>query len=533
MLAREGFTLRGELRRALIAVGLALVFAVPAAAQPNVLLIVTDDQRWDTLGYMPTVSTELVGNGVTFENSFVVNPVCCPSRASILTGQWSHTHGVWGIAGTYGGFHRFDDASTLATWLHAAGYRTGLFGKYLNGYRSPDYVPPGWDEWFAFTLNPNAYFDYGVTERSAAPPRGTRNLWFGSEPEDYATDVLAERAVDFIRSSGPEPFFLYFSPKAPHIGGPMQDVTPAPRHVGRLDGLEPWRPPSLNEHDVSDKPEYVRLHAKIPRDELDPWRQRQLESLLAVDEAIAHMVAALQEAGKLADTLIVFTSDNGFGWGEHRRTHKIVPYEESIRVPFIIRYDRLGIPPRAEGRLALNVDLAPTVAAAAGIASPGAEGRDLFPMISGPSSWRASFLFEAYMQGWRVPAYCAFRGQSHKYVQYATGEEELYDLARDPYELTSQHRTIQRTLLMAYRKRVQRSACRPPGFRPLRLCTRIGTARADWIHGTRRWDWICAGAGPDRIDVRAGSRDVVRCGAGFDRVRADLRDRLIGCERRL
>ena len=162
------------MRRAFIAVGLALVFAAPAAAQPNVLLIVTDDQRWDTLGYMPTVSTELVGNGVTFENSFVVNPVCCPSRASILTGQWSHTHGVWGIAGTYGGFHRFDDVSTLATWLHAAGYRTGLFGKYLNGYQSPDYVPPGWDEWFAFTLNPNAYFDYWVTERSARPPTAPR-----------------------------------------------------------------------------------------------------------------------------------------------------------------------------------------------------------------------------------------------------------------------------------------------------------------------------------------------------------------------
>jgi N-acetylglucosamine-6-sulfatase len=520
------------LPRTLIAVGLALVFAAPAAAQPNVLLIVTDDQRWDTLGYMPTVSTELVGNGVTFENSFVVNPVCCPSRASILTGQWSHTHGVWGIAGTYGGFHRFDDASTLATWLHAAGYRTGLFGKYLNGYQSPDYVPPGWDEWFAFTLNPNAYFDYGVTERSAPPPDDTRNLWFGSEPEDYATDVVAERAVDFIRSSGPEPFFLYFSPKAPHIGGPMQDVTPAPRHVGSLDGLEPWRPPSLNEHDVSDKPEYVRLHAEIPLDELDPWRQRQLESLLAVDEAIAHMVAALQEAGKLADTLIVFTSDNGFGWGEHRRTHKIVPYEESIRVPLVIRYDRLPLSAHVESRLALNIDLAPTVAAATGTSAPGAEGRNLLPLMAGRSGWRPSFLFEAYMQGWRVPAYCAFRGERWKYVQYATGEEEVYDLAVDPYELQSLHRTASRPLLMAYRERVRRSACRPPTLRPLPLCTRIGTAGSDRLWGTRRRDWICAGAGADRVDVRGGSHDLVRCGPGFDRAWGDPPDRLIGCERR-
>jgi N-acetylglucosamine-6-sulfatase len=481
---------------------------------------------------MPTVTSELMGKGVTFDSSFVVNPVCCPSRASILTGKWSHTHGVWGIAGPHGGFHRFADASTLATWLDAAGYRTALFGKYLNGYQSPEYVPPGWDEWFAFTVNPNAYFEYGVTARRGVSQGGTANLWFGSDSQDYATDVLAEQAVRFIRNSGREPFFLHFSPKAPHLGGPMQYVTPAPRHVGSLDGLEPWRPPSLNEHDVSDKPEYVRLHAKIPQDELDLSRQRQLESLLAVDEAIASMLAALQETGKLSDTLIVLTSDNGFGWGEHRRRHKIVPYEESIRVPLVIRYDRLGLKAHVERRLALNLDIAPTVAAATGTTASGTEGRNLLPLMAGGSSWRPSFLFEAYMQGWRIPAYCAFRGERWKYVQYATGEEEVYDLASDPYELQSLHRTIQRPSLMAYRQRVQRSACRPPGYRPLPLCTRSGTWGPDRLWGTRRRDWICAGAGADRIDVRGGSHDLVRCGPGFDRAWGDPPDRLLGCERR-
>jgi arylsulfatase A-like enzyme len=511
-----------------------LVFAAPAVAQPNVLLIVTDDQRWDTLGYMPTVSKELVDKGVTFENAFVVNPVCCPSRASILTGKWSHTHGVWGIAGPHGGFHIFDDTSTLATWLAAAGYHTGLFGKYLNGYQSADYVPPGWDEWFAFTLKPNSYFEYGVTERTSASSSPIANLWFGSEPEDYATDVLAERAVDFVRSSGPEPFFLYFAPKAPHIGGPMTYVTPAPRHAGSLNGLEPWRPPSLNENDVSDKPEYVRSHPKIFRDELDVSRQRQLESLFAVDEAIARMLAALEETGKLEETLIVFTSDNGFGWGEHRRAGKIVPYEESIRVPLVIRYDAVGQAAHNDRRPVLNVDLAPTVAAATETTAPGAEGRNLLPLLDGTArGWRPSVQFESYMQGWKIPAYCAFRGERWKYVQYATGEEEVYDLARDPYELESLHRTISRSWLMANRERVRRSACRPPGFRPLRQCTQIGTPRGDRLRGTLRRDWICAGDGRDHIDVFGGGADVVRCGSGFDRVRAGPTDRLISCERRV
>jgi N-acetylglucosamine-6-sulfatase len=503
------------------------VFVAPAAAQPNVLLIVTDDQRWDTVGYMPTVTSELVGKGVTFENSFVVNPVCCPSRASILTGQWSHTHGVWGIAGRHGGFHRFADASTLATWVDAAGYRTGLFGKYLNGYQSPEYVPPGWDEWFAFTANPNAYFEYGVTARRGASPGGTANLWFGSEPQDYTTDVLAEQAVRFIRNSGPEPFFLYFAPKAPH-----SPATPSPRHDGLFDGLERWTPPSLNEPDMGDKPRHMRAHQPIDLDLLEERRQDQLESLLAVDEAIARMLAALQVTGKLSDTLIVLASDNGNGWGEHRHGHKVVPYEESIRVPLVIRYDRLGVKAHVERRLALNLDIAPTVAAATGTTAPGAEGRNLLPLMAGGSSWRPSFLVEAYMQGWRIPAYCAFRGQGWKYVQYATGEEEVYDLASDPYELQSLHRTIQRPSLMAYRRRVQRSACRPPGYQPLPLCTRSGSWGPDRLWGTRRRDWICAGAGADRIDVRGGSHDLVRCGQGLDRAWGDPPDRLLGCERR-
>jgi arylsulfatase A-like enzyme len=403
------------LRRVFIAVGLALVFAAPAGAQPNVLMIVTDDQRWDTLGYMPTVTAELVGKGVRFDNAFVVNPVCCPSRSSILTGRWSHSTGVWGIDGPYGGFHVFDDSSTLPVWLNEAGYQTAMIGKYLNGYTDGSYVPPGWDQWFAHTTNENAYFDWDASENGSA-------VSFGSAPEDYNTDVLGTRAANFIRNSGSDPFFLYFAPKAPHL-----PATPAPRHEGTFAGLEPWRPPSWNEADVSDKPLYVRRAAPIDAAILDSMRQRQLESLLAVDDAVAGILAALEDTGKLHDTLIIFLSDNGFLWGEHRKAHKLVPYEESIRVPLVIRWDALGAQ-RTSDRFALNVDLAPTIAAAVGIDAPKAEGKSLLPLLTNTATtWRTSFLFEHFAQPWRVPGYCGFHGQHWRYVQYATGEEEFYD----------------------------------------------------------------------------------------------------------
>ncbi|MGH2714693.1 MAG: sulfatase family protein, partial [Thermoleophilaceae bacterium] len=503
----------------------ALALAPAAAAQPNVLLINTDDQRWDTLEYMPTVTSELVGKGVTFSNSFVVNAVCCPSRASLLTGRWSHSTGVWGIKGPHGGFHVFDDRSTLPVWLNDVGYETMLAGKYLNGYLDGAYVPPGWDRWFAHTRNENAYFGWGASEDGTA-------VEFGSEPGDYATDVLASRAVDFIHDTAGEPFFLYFAPKAPHYDVPGS-VTPAPRHAGAYPDLPAWRPPNLNERWVGDKPDYVRSRPRIPLDRIAEFRQDQLESLLAVDEAIAAMLAALRETGELADTLIIFTSDNGYGWGEHRRMNKVAPYEESIRVPLVIRWDALGIPARTSPQLVLNVDLAETIAAAAGIAVP-TEGRNLLPLIlDARRGWRTSFLVESDMwPDMRVPAYCAFRSSGWKYVQYATGEEELYNLCRDPYEVGNIGLKRLRLLTMKFRRRVQLSACRPPHFRPLPNCTMMGTRRSDSIRGSRKRDWICAGRGRDRINVRRGGRDVVRCGSGFDRVWADKRDVLYRCEQR-
>jgi arylsulfatase A-like enzyme len=521
----------------LLAVAFGLAVAAPAQAQPNLVVIVTDDQRWDTLAYMPTVQAELVGKGVTFRNAFVVNPLCCPSRASILTGKWSHTTGVWANAGrSAGGFQAFDDASTLPVWLDAVGYETTLVGKYLNGYDArftePSYVPPGWDRWFATWGHPQRYFGYTMTDGAAVTQ-------YGSDPADYATDVLGAKAVRFIRESGPEPFFLYFLPKAPHITGDGDgrfSTDPAPRHVDRFAGLGPLQRANVNEEDVSDKPGFVRNRAPVGNENLAELREEQLESLLAVDDAIARMLAALKDTGKLANTLIVFTSDNGYGWGEHRWVQKSVPYEESLRVPLVLRWDRLGVTPRFEGRFALNVDLAPTIAAAAGFKVSGVEGRSLLPLVTGgPTTWRTSFLFEHYDRPWIVPSYCGFRDARWKYVQYATGEEELYDLRHDRRELRNVRGSVlRRALIMRFRDRVLRSRCRPPRFgRPLPLCSIRTGGGDDRIRGSGWRDWVCAGAGNDRIDVLGGRVDVVRCGPGLDRVRASRHDQLIDCEVRV
>ena len=497
------------------------------ATPPNVVLIVTDDQRWDTLRYMPTVSSELVGKGVTFTNAFVVNPLCCPSRASILTGTYSHTNGVWSNASTaYGGVRAFDDRATLATWLDEAGYETMLIGKYLNGYGpslgSP-FVPPGWDRWLAFFRV--GYFNYKLTD-------GT-NVWsYGPEPvdEQYSTDVLAAEAKAFI-SSATSPFLLYFAPFAPHKSGPFT-ADPAPRHVDALAGAPYTAPPSVNEADVRDKPRFIRRRSFYAVDDLTRLREEQLETLLAVDDAVAGILEALADAGKLENTLVVFTSDNGHTWGEHRWSGKRVAYDESIRVPLVVRWDARSDPARKVRRPVLNLDVAPTITRAAGVTVPGRDGRSLISLIRGrPVGWRSRFLIEYYDTVF--PSYCGTRSQRWKYVQYRTGEEELYDLAEDPYELwnlAGQPRL--RTRIMRDRTRVQRSSCRPPnGYEPLPLCSQVGTDRGETIRGTRWRDWICAGGGNDTLRVRGGSRDVVRCGPGRDIARVGPEDRVHACER--
>ena len=398
-------------------------------SRPNIVLILTDDQRADTLRYMPIVRRTLGDHGVTFTSAYVVDPLCCPSRATILTGLYSHSTGVYSNDPNdpRGGFPAFDDRSTIATWLHDAGYRTGLFGKYLNGYGSP-YVPPGWDRWFG-TIGTAAYYDYLATSDGTVVERG-------DDERDYGTLVLARQASSFIGETPSDvPLFAYISVPAPH-----DPAIPAPEDRTSFTRLEPWRPPSYNERAIADKPRYLRRQQPLGADRrasLDAFRLDQIRSLQAVDRLVGKVIDALKAAGRLQDTIVVFTSDNGVLWGEHRWDKKDVPYEESIAVPLVARYDALIPAPRTDPRLVLNVDLAPTFAAAAGVTPPATEGANLLPLLLEPSvPWRDGFLIEHMGSGSEgVPSYCGYHTSRYVFIRYHGGESELYDLRRDPWQL--------------------------------------------------------------------------------------------------
>jgi arylsulfatase A-like enzyme len=399
------------------------------ADPPSVLLVLTDDQRSDALGHMPIVRRELIDHGVRFTSGFVSNSLCCPSRSSILTGDYSHTTRVYRQIPPYGRFDWFDDRSTVATWLHRAGYTTGLFGKYLDGYQHAaleGYVPPGWDRWVAFLHS--AYYDYRLSIDGTVHD-------YGESPGDYSTSVLTRTATSFIRQT-PGPIFVEFTPTAPHA-----PAVPAPGDEHAFDGLAPWRPPSFDEADVADKPGYVRALPRLTQSEVaqeDAFRRDQYDTLRSADRSVGALLDALRATGRLSNTLVIFTSDNGLAWGEHRWTKKEVPYEESIRVPFVVRYDPAIAAPRTDPHLVLNIDIAPTIADATGAGRPHDDGRSLLPLLrSTHAPWRRDFLLE-HMEGTNhVPTYCGVRDERYVEVRYATGEQELYDLRRDPYELAN------------------------------------------------------------------------------------------------
>jgi arylsulfatase A-like enzyme len=408
---------------------------------PNIVLILTDDQRTDETWAMANLQSEIVAHGVTFDRNYVVNSLCCPARVTLLTGQYSHTSGVYGNGGTYGGFNSFHgDASTTATWLHGAGYQTALIGKYLNGYPGMQgtYIPPGWDEWSTFYpagASGGAYYNYTLNTNGSL-------VSYGSAATDYSTDVFTGQADAWLRAANPDqPLFLYFAPFAAHIPS-----TPAPKYAQMFTHLQPYRPPSYNEADVSDKPQWVQnlplldqAHMKLN----DNRRKNVFRSLMSVDDAINTIITALTDTGRIGSTMIIFTSDNGDMVGEHRWTNKQAAYEESIHVPLVIRYDPLTPTAREDStHLITNLDIAPTIAGIAGVtAQSKVDGTSLVPLLTlpGPNKWRTDFLIEHLLAGSDrppIPTYCAVRNDQYTYVKYLdTGEEELYDNFADPYQL--------------------------------------------------------------------------------------------------
>ncbi|HEX9376162.1 MAG TPA: sulfatase [Actinomycetota bacterium] len=410
--------------------------ALRATQRPNIVFILTDDQRWDTLQWMPNVKRLLVDHGVTFTNAFVPNGLCCPSRVSILTGQYSHTNGVWDNTAPFGGYTAFHgDHSTIATWLHAAGYDTALIGKYLNQYKaaaeSGDY-PPGWDTWISFAENNGKYTDYDLTVNGHL--EGHHNTdWI----RDFSTDLLTDRAVHYIRNTS-GPFFLYFAPFAPHE--PYDEFPPA----DECPALPKYDSESFGEEDVSDKPAYVNDRDWTAKDLQTSARIRagQCRMLSGVDRSVARIVSTLEATNQLSNTMIVFMGDNGYMWGEHRLFHKGRPYDEANHIPMVVRYDPWTSSPRTESRIALNLDIAPTFAALGDANAPGVEGRSLVPLLKGEQvSWRQAFLLEHTADAGKAdvqsPDYCGLRSVNWMYAMYLWGAEELYNLRSDPAEMVN------------------------------------------------------------------------------------------------
>ena len=440
-------------RRTLPALLVLLCLAAPAsaAARPNVLVIETDDQTAADMTAMPYTRTQIGGRGTTFANSVVSLSQCCPSRATLLTGLYAHDHGVLDVRGPLGGYARLDGSETLPIWLQRAGDATAVVGKYLNGYTGR-VVPPGWGVFHGLPgRSTYRFYDYSLNENGVLRR-------FGSAPADYQTDVISGRAERLIRSL-PAPWFLWVTYVAPHVAQPrdladpfpLQSTVAAPRPRAAFTGAPMPRSAAFDEADVRDKPPAIRRRPWLgPKQEAriqETWRQR-MASLRAVDEGVARLLGALRATGALEDTLVIFTSDNGYLLGEHRvPSGKVLPYEPSIRVPLLMRGP--GGPLGAVRRdLVWNGDLAPTILDAAGARAPFAlDGRSL---LARPRTGRNVLLEGPPARGTNgLPRVTGLRTRRYTYVEHARGARELYDLRADPQQLRNRVRDAPRGLLRA------------------------------------------------------------------------------------
>jgi N-acetylglucosamine-6-sulfatase len=467
-------TILGAAALAVALLGWALLGGAPQPAgaakakkekQPNIVVVMTDDQTVESMRVMPKAEKLLADKGVTFTNSFASNPICCPSRATFMSGQYSHTNGVFRNDGANGGFSTLNAAETLPVWLQRAGYSTAHVGKFLNGYGEGNgaaAVPPGWTEWYG-TEDPTTYRMYGY-ELNENGNLNTYGDYDVPDPALYQTDLLAGKATDFINRRAPQeaPFFLSVAPLAPHVEVFRRDPgdddpptpnypnpRPAPRHIDALANENLPKKGAFNEANVNDKPEAIRNMPPLDGPAIGQARNKyrsRLTSLLAVDDMVGNLVKSLRANGELNRTLIVFTSDNGFLLGEHRiRTGKQYPYEPSVRVPLLMRGP--GIP-KGEDRdqLVANVDLAPTLAdfgrAATGLPP---DGRSVRRLIKEPDLEPGRAIV---LENWcqtnepacfdpEIPRYRGVRTNRFKYLEYPNGEREMYDLDRDPDEMKS------------------------------------------------------------------------------------------------
>ncbi|MEJ7774647.1 MAG: sulfatase [Nocardioidaceae bacterium] len=416
--------------------------------QPNIVLITTDDQTLAEMRWLPKTRRLLGKQGATFTNFVAPHPLCCPSRAQILTGQYAQNNGVRGNSGPYGGYPVFDPETALPVWLQRVGYRTALVGKYLNLYKSSYGEETGWDRWNPTVRGLYQYrhftqFDEGTLTREVG----------------YHTDYVADRSVRLIEdfsggsAADEKPFFLWSSFVAPHgmcLPGEDQGtclVPPraAPEYRRSFSGVRaPFLDsPSFNEADVSDKPRTVTKQGRVDPAVMQELFTARIRALASVDDAVADIVGALRRSGELERTLIVFTSDNGYLFGEHRYTGKILGYEESVRVPLLMRGP--GVP-KGVGRdqTAAMIDLAPTFAALAGAAPDVVvDGKSMLPWLQADRDQSGrTLLVQAGIKGLDLSSrgwwFRGVRTDRYTYIVWsATGFAELYDRRRDPYQLNN------------------------------------------------------------------------------------------------
>ena len=489
----------------------ALALAAPALGRPasaakdgrpNILVVMTDDQAVTDVALMPNVKRLLARKGTTFADAVDNFPLCCPARATFITGQYAHNHDVAGNFYPYGWYGMKNRGNTLPLWLKRAGYRTAHIGKWLNGYGAKDghgEIPKGWDTWrtmldvsaydyFNFVMNRNGklktwgdkdfarklvkFADIEVTPREnpgladvlerlkevfGEPPY---EYWGSEKRENYTVDVTGAMTRDLVarERKSRKPFFIWWSPAAPHredvatslMGRPGQDPRPPHRYRKRSKQYELPTPPSFNEADISDKPFMEERAPELTKEEI---AQLQLDyegragSLLAIDDHVKRLVETLRETGQLGNTLIMFVSDNGWLHGQHRvGGDKFLPYEESIRVPLILRGPGIPAGRTVRGQVA-NVDFAPTLLDAADAqAGRVQDGVSLLPVARDPGKRpdRAIQLeaLTSLFQGdfgpfhrWARP-YSGIRTDRYTYVVWTeTGQKELYDREVDPHQL--------------------------------------------------------------------------------------------------
>lgn len=429
-------------------------------------MVLLDDADVEITESMPRLRTLLIERGAHFTSHVANTPLCGPSRAILLAGQYAHNTRVYYNNGPEGGYTPWSrggyDEKNLGPWLQGLGYRTGLFGKYMNDFpldRPETYVPKGWDD-----------FQGVMSDREARNNRFTLNengalKLHEASTGGYQTDLLSRRLDSFLRAAearDEQPFFALLSLSSPHV-----PVEPAERHKDTFPKDKAPRKPSFDEADLTDKPARLREQA-VPitpgvAREIDATYRGMRQSMLAVEDAMEALLKTLTETGELSKTFIFLTSDNGWHRGEHRiPAEKYTPYEESIRVPLIVTGPGIAAGSRIP-RVAGLVDLAPTLLELAGASRPmidAADGRSLVPLLRAPDPssvpWREAILIEHFGGGapFRVRSYTGIRSEKDVYVEYASGEKEYYDLMEDPYQMENTASKLPPATLEKLSKRV-------------------------------------------------------------------------------